>query len=68
VPVLLVRVDEDLGLGLRELPEPDHALPGRDLVPVGFADLHRTERELVPVEPEQPGKSTNIPWAVSGRR
>src|SRR5208283_3222643 len=56
VTVLLVRVDEDLGLCLREFTEPDHALPWRDLVPVGFADLHCAKGQLVPVEPQKPCK------------
>ncbi len=50
---LLLGVDEDLGLGLGELAQADHPLPGRDLVPVGLADLGRPEGEFVAVEPEQ---------------
>ena len=66
VPVLRGRVDEDLGLGLRELAEPDHTLPGRNLVPVGLADLDGTERELVAVEPEQAGKVHEHPLRCLG--
>ncbi len=54
--VFLVRVDEDLGLCLGELTQPDHALAGGDLVPVGFPDLDRTEGEFVPVEAQEPGE------------
>ncbi len=46
-------MDKDLGLSLSELPEPDHALPRRDLITEGFSDLDSTEREFVPVKPEQ---------------
>ena len=54
--ILLVGVDEDLGLGLGELPQSDHALPGGDLVSVGLPDLDCAEGELIPVETQESGE------------
>jgi hypothetical protein len=66
VAVLLGRVDKNFGLCLGELTEPDHALAGRDLVPVGLPYLHGTKGEFVAVEAEQPGKVHEHPLRCFG--
>ncbi len=50
------RMDEDLGLCLGELPQPDHTLAGGDLIPVRLSYLDRAEGELIPVEAQETGK------------
>ena len=50
-PVLVLGVHEELDLHLVELPHPDHALAGGDLVPVAPAGLDDSEGHLLPVVP-----------------
>ncbi|OQC71214.1 MAG: hypothetical protein BWX50_00547 [Euryarchaeota archaeon ADurb.Bin009] len=54
--ILLVGVDEDLGLRLRELPQPDHALAGGYLVSVRLPDLDGAEGEPITVETQEAGE------------
>ncbi len=54
--ILLTRMDEDLSLRLGELPQPDHALAGGDLVSVGLPDLNGAEGKFVAVKAQEPGE------------
>ncbi len=54
-------VDEDLCLGLGELPQSDHTLAGGDLISIGLANLHCREWKSPPEVAQEPGEVDEHP-------